>query len=174
MDYTATFFPSKKSNAVEAYEIWRVKNPTTRPNLDPNKLATMRRTKSKYLSEMEIDEIKLKAQSKCLNWLPNVEVNNNNSQFDQHHVIQPNKDIESQNTPSLQPHVNPEQISDNVQCPQSQPELDEINELKERVLVERIEVQNIEITERNSLPKIRNTKKNQSDISLIFLILTLL
>ena len=116
---------------------------------------------------MEIDEIKLKVQSKCLNRLPNVEANNNNSQFDQHHIIQPNRDIESQNTPSLQTHVNPEQISNNVQCPQSQPELDEINELKERVLVERIEVQNVEITERNSLPKIKNTNKNQSDISKI-------
>ena len=60
--YTVTFFPSRKSNTIETYEIWREKNPTVHPNMDPNKLATMRRTiiKNKYLSEMETDEIKLK------------------------------------------------------------------------------------------------------------------
>ena len=66
--YTATFFPSKKSNTIETYEIWREKNPTAHTNMDSNKLATMRRTiiKNKYLSEMEINEIKLKVQSKYL------------------------------------------------------------------------------------------------------------
>ena len=51
--------------------------------MDPNNLATMRRTiiKSKYLSEMEIDEIKFKVQSKLVNQLPNVEANNNSSLF---------------------------------------------------------------------------------------------
>ena len=77
----------------------------------------------------------------------------------------------------LQTHVNPEKISNNVQNglsqevlntdPLSQPELDEINELKEKVLVEWIKVQNIEISERNFFSKIRNTNKNQSTISKI-------
>ena len=48
--------------------------------------------KNKYLSEMEIDEIKLKVQSKCKNRLPNVEANNNNSRSDP--IIQPNGNIE--------------------------------------------------------------------------------
>ena len=101
----------------------------------------MRRTI--YLSEMEIDEIKLKVQSKCGNRLLNVEANNNSSHSNQHHIVQPNGNVESQNKPLLQTHVNPEQISNNVQnglSPevlnidlQSQPELDEINELKESV-----------------------------------------
>ena len=58
--------------------------------MDPNNLATMPRTiiKSKYLSEMEIDEIKLKVQSKLVNQLPNVEANNNSSHSDQHHITQ--------------------------------------------------------------------------------------
>ena len=51
--------------------------------------------------------------------------------------------------------------------PQSQLELDKIKELKEKVLIEWIKVQNVEISERNSLPKIRNTSKNQSTISKI-------
>ena len=112
---------------------------------------------------MEIDEIKLKVQSKYENRLPNVEANNNSSYSDQHHITQPNENTESKNTPPLQTHVNPEQISNDVQnglSPeelisdlQSQPELDEINELKKRVLVERTNVQNIEMSERNSLPK---------------------
>ena len=137
--------------------------------------------KNKYPSETKINEIKVKAQSKCENRLPNVEANNTNAHSDQyciiHCIIQPNGDIESQNTPLLQTHANPEQISNNVQNglspevlntdPQSQPELDEINELKERVLVEWKKVQNIEISERNSLPKLRNTNKNQSTISKI-------
>ena len=42
--YTATFFPSRKSNTIETYKIWRKKNPPARPNMDPNKLATMPRT----------------------------------------------------------------------------------------------------------------------------------
>ena len=84
--------------------------------MDPNKLATMRRTiiKNKYLSEMEIDEIKLKVHSKCENLLPNVEAYNNSSHSDQHHISEPNGDVESQSTPSLQTHVNPEQISNNA------------------------------------------------------------
>ena len=39
--YPATFFPSKNSDAIETYEIWREENPTARPDMDPNKLATM-------------------------------------------------------------------------------------------------------------------------------------
>ena len=88
----------------------------------------------------------MKVQSKCENRLPNVEANNNGPLSDQHPIIQANEDIESENTPPLQAHVNPEQVSNNVQNglipevsnidPQSQPELDEINDLKERVLVE--------------------------------------
>ena len=119
--------------------------------MDANKLATMQHAiiKNKFLSEMEIDEIKLKVQSKCQNQLPKVEANNNSSHADQH-ITQPNGDVESQNTPSLQTHVNPEQISNNVQNglapevlnidPQSQSELDKINELKERVFIEWIKV----------------------------------
>ena len=126
---------------------------------------------------MEIDDIKLKVQSKYENRLPKTEANNNISHSDQFHIIQPNGDIESQNTLSLQIHVNPEQISNNVQNglspevvnidPQSQPELDEINELKEWVLIEWIKVQNVEISERNPLQKITNTNKKQSNISKI-------
>ena len=82
--------------------------------------------------------------------------------------------LDKKKTLPFQTHINPEQISNNVQNslstvalnidPQCQPVLDEINEMKERVLVEWIKVQNIEISERNSLPKIRNTSENQSAI----------
>ena len=92
--YTATFFPSKESNTIETYEIWREKNPTTRPNMDSNKLATTRSTivKDKYLSEVQIDEIKLKVQSKCKNRLPNIEVNNNSRMRNfNHKVLLPSK-----------------------------------------------------------------------------------
>ena len=112
----------------------------------------------------------MKVQPKCKNQLPNVEANNNSSHSDQHHISEPNGDVESQNTHSLQTHVNPEQISNNVQNglspevlhidPQSQPELDKINELKERVLIEWIKVQNVKLRKHNPLPKIRNTNKN--------------
>ena len=63
--------------------------------MDSNKLTAMRRTiiKNKYLSQMKIDEIKWKVQSKCENRLPNVEANNNNSHSDQHHIVQLNGDI---------------------------------------------------------------------------------
>ena len=64
---------------------------------------------------MEIDEIKLKVQSKCKKQLPTVEANDNSSHFNQHHIKQPNCDVELRNTPSLQSRVNPEQISNNVQ-----------------------------------------------------------
>ena len=133
---------------METYEALGEKNPTLRPNMDSKKLATMPCTiiKNQYLSKVLIDEIKLKVQTKCENRLPNVEANNKNSHSDQHHIIQPNGDIELQNTPPLQTHVNPEQISNNIQGglspevlninPQSQPELDEINELKKKVLAE--------------------------------------
>ena len=39
--YTATFFPSRKFNTIETYEIWREKNPTARSSMDASKLATM-------------------------------------------------------------------------------------------------------------------------------------
>ena len=84
---------------------------------------------------METDKIKLKVQSKCENQLSNVEANNNSSCSDQHHISGPNGDVE--NTPSLQTHVNPEQINNNVQNglspevlnigPQSEPEFDKTN-----------------------------------------------
>ena len=45
---------------------------------------------------------------------------------------------------------------------QSQPDTEEVNKLNERILVEWIKVHNIELSERNSLPKIRNANKNQS------------
>ena len=73
-----------------------------------NKLATMQRAiiKNKYLSEMEIDEIKLKVLSKCENQLQNVQANNNSANSDQHPLIQPDGDIESQNIPPIQTHLN--------------------------------------------------------------------
>ena len=85
--------------------------------MDPSKLATMPRTivKIKYLSEMEIDEIKLKVLSKCENQLPNVEANDDSSQSDQHHITQPNGYVESQNIPYLQTLANPQQTNNNVQ-----------------------------------------------------------
>ena len=54
--YTGTFFPSKTSNAIETYEIRKEQNPTAHPNMDSNKLATMRCKiiKNKYLSEMKV------------------------------------------------------------------------------------------------------------------------
>ena len=106
------------------------------------------------------------------NRLPNVEASDNSSHSDQHCIIQPKGNIESQNIPPLQTHVNPEQIRNNFQngpSPevlnndlQTQPDTDEINKLKERILVEWIKVQNIEVSKRYSLPKIRNVNKNQS------------
>ena len=72
-------------------------------------------------------------------------------------------------------HLNLEQISNHIQNglspevlnidPQSQPELDKRNELKEKVLIEWIKAQNIEICEANPLQKIRNTNQNQYPIS---------
>ena len=50
---------------------------------------------------------------------------------------------------------------------QSQTELDKINKLKERILIEWIKAQNVEISKHNPLPKIRNANKNQSNISKI-------
>ena len=62
--YTATFFSSKKSSTKETYEIWRKKNRTACPNMNSKKLATMGRPiiKNKYLSEIGIDDIKLKVK----------------------------------------------------------------------------------------------------------------
>ena len=48
------------------------------------------------------------------------------SHSDQHHIIQPNGDIESKNTPPLEIHVNPEQINNNIQIG---PEVLNINNL---------------------------------------------
>ena len=74
--------------------------------------------------------------------------------------MQPDGDIESQNTSPRQTHVNPYQIINNVKnglnlgeiniYAQSQPGLDKINELKERVLAEWVKVQNIKMSECNS------------------------
>ena len=139
---TTTLFPSKKFNTIETYGIWREKNPTAHPNIDFNKLTIKWHIIiKKHLSEMAIDEIKLKVQSKCENRLQNIGTNNNSTHFEQHLIIQQNGDIKSQITPPLQTHVNPEQINNNVQNsltseeldidPQSQPELDERNELKD-------------------------------------------
>ena len=123
----------------------------------------------------------MKVQSKCENQLPNIEANNNSSPSNQDHITQPNGDVESQNTPSLQTYVYPVQISNNVQnglSPevlnidgQSDPELkNKTKELKERVFSEWIKVQNLELSERNPLPKIRNTNKNHSTISKIYIV----
>ena len=40
---------------------------------------------------------------------------NNSSHSDQHHTSESNGDVESESTPSLETHVNPEQISNNFQ-----------------------------------------------------------
>lgn len=60
--YTASLNPSHQSVTKETYQIWREKNPSTRMNLDYNKLANVRRDieKQKRLSEKEILEIKKK------------------------------------------------------------------------------------------------------------------
>ena len=50
---------------------------------------------------------------------------------------------------------------------QSKTELYKISKLKERILIEWIKAQNVEISKHDPLPKIRNTNKNQSTISKI-------
>ena len=50
---------------------------------------------------------------------------------------------------------------------QSKTELYKISKLKERILIEWIKAQNVEISKHNPLPKIRNANKNQSTISKI-------
>ena len=133
--------------------------------------------KEQIFSEMKINKIKLKVQSKYEKQLQNDSAYNISAHSDQPPIIQLSGDIESQNTTPLQTYLNPKEISNNVQNglnpeeinidPQSQAAIDEINKLKEKVLVEWIKNQNIEISERNSLPKIKNTNKNQSTISKI-------
>ena len=78
-------------------------------------------------------------------------------------MTQLNGDVESQNITSPQIHVNPEQTSNNVQNDlslevsntdqQSQPERLKINELKERILIEWIKAQNVEISQRSLFQK---------------------
>ena len=58
--YKATNNPSETTTTKAAYNIWRLQNPTARPNLDANKLANVRRNiiKSKRLIEMELETIR--------------------------------------------------------------------------------------------------------------------
>ena len=58
--YKATNNPSETTTTKAAYNIWRLQNPTARPNLDANKLANVRRDiiKSKRLTEMELETIR--------------------------------------------------------------------------------------------------------------------
>ena len=58
--YKATNNPSETNTTKAAYNIWRLQNPTERPNLDANKLANVRRDiiKSKRLTEMELETIR--------------------------------------------------------------------------------------------------------------------
>ena len=58
--YKATNNPSETTTNKAAYNIWRLQNPTARPNLDANKLANVRRDiiKSKRLTEMELETIR--------------------------------------------------------------------------------------------------------------------
>ena len=58
--YKATNNPSETNTTKAAYNIWRLQNPTARPNLDANKLVNVRRDiiKSKRLTEMELETIR--------------------------------------------------------------------------------------------------------------------
>ena len=58
--YKATINPSETNTTKAAYNIWRLQNPTVRPNIDANKLANVRRDiiKSKRLTEMELETIR--------------------------------------------------------------------------------------------------------------------
>ena len=56
----------KASVTTDAYNIWRIQNPTKRPNMDANKLANTRRDimNKKRLTDMEIQAIKDKVTDK--------------------------------------------------------------------------------------------------------------
>ena len=58
--YKAMINPSETNTTKAAYNIWRLQNPTVRPNIDANKLANVRRDiiKSKRLTEMELETIR--------------------------------------------------------------------------------------------------------------------
>ena len=58
--YKATNNPSETNTTKAAYNIWRLQNPTARPNRDANKLVNVRRDiiKSKRLTEMELETIR--------------------------------------------------------------------------------------------------------------------
>ena len=58
--YRATIYPSQASATDEMYKVWREKHPTTRMNLDKNKLSNVRRDiiKNNRLTPLELEEIK--------------------------------------------------------------------------------------------------------------------
>ena len=66
--YKATNNPSETITTKAAYNIWRLQNPTARPNLDANKLANVRRDiiESKRLNEMELENYTSKRKASHL------------------------------------------------------------------------------------------------------------
>ena len=133
--YYDTCLSNKQNITKESFETWRKRNPTQRLNMDPNKLANVRRDilKNQRLSERQLTQVKQKVGQMIAD------------------TIEPE---ENEN------HENPVQGSSNLTELESNPNADEyFQNLKSDILKNLLEIQKLSFKDRRRLPKLMKSLK---------------
>ena len=148
--YEAKFMPMEGSNTEQTYRLWREKQPKSRPTIDANKLANVRRDiiKNKRLEEAVLqqlqNDIREKAEKQHINSSSNI-ADEDIQDFDKHH--QPIANDPPDNEASNQTNTKDSAVSN------------EINTMSERIMIKLEELKHQELFDRIQLPKIRKDRK---------------
>ena len=154
---TAQLKPSGENNTKQTYTIWRNWNPTTRLNIDANKLANVRRDiiRQKRITDEEMDNIRRKVNQ-------SIQINENSNEED---VREQEGDINSNETdqPMQIETTQPMQIetTQDIQNTNSINEETKYQQLRNDIIQRLIEIQHQELYDRDMLPKITNDRKTK-------------
>ena len=146
---TAQLKPSGESNTKQSYTIWRNANPLERPNMDPNKLANVRRDiiKQKRLTDTEIEAIRKKVKQ---TW----EENDNTTEEDGRHQEQEDNITDEVD----QPEETATSQENEENCNEILGEDTNQAKIRDDILQKWMELKYQDFQDRDMLPKIRHDR----------------
>lgn len=154
--YQAIERPTETSNTKETYRLWRIENPETRPNMDENKLANVRRdiVNRKRLSEAELEELRQNVKEK----------QPNDNAEEENLIIEENENIQNEAEQTEMPEGDGEECED-AERPGND-DIEEIESIQNDILRKWTEMKEEDMYIRDKLPKLKINRKTKKIIEL--------
>ena len=146
--YEAELTPVEGSNTEQTYKLWREKHPESRPAMDANKLANVRRDiiRKKRLEDTTLQQL----QNAIIEEVERQNIDNNSNDVEETEMQHETIVNEAPNTETLG------RTNTNDSAP-----TDEINEISEKITIRLEELKHQKLSDRIQLPKIRKDGKQK-------------